>query len=413
MREQLYSTAVFEIERPNLDCAVEWWFINGSLSVPTLGKRIFMASFFRHNIFDNNGRFIKAAYSLLYSILNPETGENKTISRVNQGVIDRILELLEEKSRLDLDPDFFAVLKKELTLHGPTKPIELGETLSDESGETLNIDWGDFSLTQKENCFEVKIPLLEDGKSIVLNLYPETERFEFVTEKIPDSITGEMVYRCYPQLKLEGNVDGEKLIGQAWMDHQWGDTSWFLSETDGKKVLGWDWFGINLNDGSNIIIVNHKLAKTNEIVYTRSVLLKHGSTSKFLNDVKTSPVRFWESPATHIKYPVEWEIKIPDLDLTLNFKPTIDDQELYVLGTARALWEGEGSITGTINGNKISGRARGEFFGYGYIFDFQNYLKNLADRVDKRIEEFLPKEMDEKVIENYVGKPYWKTEPKA
>jgi hypothetical protein len=62
-------------------------------------------------------------------------------------------------------------------------------------------------------------------------------------------------------------------------------------------------------------------------------------------------------------------------------------------------------VTGTMAGREISGMARAEFYGYGYIFDFQNYLTTLADKVDKRLEEFLPKEMTEGDVQKFVGQP--------
>lgn len=413
MKEDLYTAIKLEVEKPNNDCSVEWWFYNGYFSGTTISKHYFMVSFFRHNTFNDDGKLQQTSYSLLYSLLNPETGENKTVSRIDDKVIDAVLKVLEEKSKPELDLDLYSVIKKELTEHDPPIPIELGKSICNNFTEALDIDWGDFSLKQIDEHFEIKLPLLEAERSISLKLYPLTERFDFVAGNEPESDSTELAYRCYPKLGLEGKVENQNLNGEAWMDHQWGNPSWFFSEREDKQVLGWDWFGINLDDGTDLVFVIHKLAKTKELVYKRAILMKPGGEIEYYKNVVTTPIKYWESPRTHIKYPIEWKLEVADIDLSLTFSPIAEDQEIQVLGLSRAIWEGAGNVAGQLNGKEIAGRGRGEFFGYGYIFDFQSYLKNLAEKVDKRIEELLPKVMTEDVIEKWVGKPYWKNEPNA
>ena len=157
----------------------------------------------------------------------------------------------------------------------------------------------------------------------------------------------------------------------------------------------------------------HKYAKTGKILHNTVAQLRKGEEPLFFYEVEANVLEHWVSPKTHIKYPVSWELKIPDLELSLIFTPDSKEQEIPVFGLARAIWEGSGHVGGTCKGKAITGRARGEFCGYGYIFDFQNYLTELADRVDKRIEEFFPKTMSEKTIQKFVGKPFWKNEPGA
>jgi geranylgeranyl pyrophosphate synthase len=110
---------------------------------------------------------------------------------------------------------------------------------------------------------------------------------------------------------------------------------------------------------------------------------------------------------------VEWRIEIPDLELDAVFEPLVDDQEIAILGISRAIWEGAGRVTGTMGGREISGRARGELSGYGFIFDFRQHLQVLVDKVDKRLQEFLPKQFDEAAVARFVGEPHWRHEPDA
>ena len=55
----------------------------------------------------------------------------------------------------------------------------------------------------------------------------------------------------------ELTLDGERLQveGIAWFDHQWGD---FVSVGGG----GWDWFAINLDDGTDITLLDRARTST-------------------------------------------------------------------------------------------------------------------------------------------------------
>src|SRR5262249_30529099 len=56
------------------------------------------------------------------------------------------------------------------------------------------------------------------------------------------------LYYSEPQLDVAGEltVDGRTLAvqGRAWLDHEWSDT---LLD---PEAVGWDWIGMNLDDGS-------------------------------------------------------------------------------------------------------------------------------------------------------------------
>lgn len=411
MEDQLTLPKGFKVETAHPESAVEWWFFNGFFEGETIGTRHFMVSFFRNNLAKKD-ESPRSGYSLLFSLLDPATGKNKVISQIDDAILSGFVDLLKEEKNHELDQDLFNVLLKEIDLHGPPSPIRLRKASGDLSGDEPNVHWEDFKLTQDEKCFEVKFPLLEDERSCSIQLHPETNRFSFDVDDGTEG-DGKVPYHCYPDLRLTGRAGDEEIFGKAWMDHQWGNKGWFISNQDQSKLLGWDWFGINLEDGTHLIVIIHKYAKTGEIINSTTVILEDGKPAQFVGGVTAIPLKHWESPKTHIKYPVCWEIEIESLDLSLTFKPTNHDQEIPVFGLARAIWEGSGTVTGTLKGEKVTGRARGEFCGYGYIFDFQDYLKELADRVDKRIEEFFPKQMDSATIKKFVGEPHWKNEPDA
>jgi len=377
-----------------------------------IGKRHFMISFFRNNIAKNEQR-PQSGWSLLFSILDPKTGQNRVVSQIDSKVQNAFVDLLKSEKNHDLDRDLLDVLLKEIELHGPPNPIRLKTATGDKSGKSLYIEWEDFLLRQRDGVFGIEFPLLEDDKNCSIQLYPESDLFSFDIGNGSGLDKDKVPYRCYPVLQLRGLVDGERITGQAWMDHQWDTQDWLVTRDKGNEILGWDWFGVNLDDGTNLIIILHRNAKTGEVFHSSTVFLKDGEQPVTLDHTAAEPTEFWESPDTHIKYPVSWKITNEYLELSLTFTPTVKNQEVPLFGLARSVWEGSGKVSGTLQGKSVKGRARAEFYGYGFIFDFQHYLERLAERIDQRIEEFFPKQMDEGVIRSFVGSPHWKNEPIA
>jgi predicted secreted hydrolase len=73
----------------------------------------------------------------------------------------------------------------------------------------------------------------------------------------------------------------------------------------------------------------------------------------------------WTSQATGATYPAGWTIALPDEDLTVELRPTVDDQELDTrASTGVVYWEGSASADGIRAGRPIGGRAYVELTGY-------------------------------------------------
>lgn len=391
---------------------VEWWFFQGNLFQADKHRFDFMLTFFRINVaLKDEPR--QEGFSILLSLLDLETHENFTLNQIDDNVMKAVFRRIEHLDETELDRDLINLLYSELKKHGPPKPIVLADGQVEIIPKPFEIKWNDVKIKQLEEEFLLEFSIPGKDQFFSLLMKPVYSRIVLESLERDRILNGQMGYATYPRLSLTGYFNNQKIGGNAWFDHQWGDHYWFVTDEKDTKILGWDWFGINLDDGTDIILSVHKKMKTNEVLLSNAFV--HYSDGELLeyNDVIITPIKFWESPKTHIKYPLICVIKVPKLNLELNFTPLIDDQEIQVIGSGRAIWEGAGRVSGKINGKEITGRARGEFHGYGYIFDFQNYLQTLADRVDKRIEEFFPKKFTNADVEKFVGKAFWQHEPEA
>jgi geranylgeranyl pyrophosphate synthase len=100
---------------------------------------------------------------------------------------------------------------------------------------------------------------------------------------------------------------------------------------------------------------------------------------------------------------VEWKISVPSLGGELIFEPLSDDQEIPVAGATRAIWEGAGRVTGFLGGRPVSGTARLELNGYGYVFQLADVLEHFSRRILRHIQDFFPEVPDEQYFEKCTG----------
>jgi predicted secreted hydrolase len=149
--------------------------------------------------------------------------------------------------------------------------------------------------------------------------------------------------------------------GTAWYDHQWGD---FISVGGG----GWDWFAVNLEDGTDLTISLVRDADGGyPLVYGTLVDVDGRATNldRAAFEIEADPARTWTSPATGATYPAGWTIRIPGEGLVIGLEPTVAGQELDTRATTGVVyWEGSQVVTATRNGSPLGGEAYVELTGY-------------------------------------------------
>ncbi|PKO88280.1 MAG: carotenoid 1,2-hydratase, partial [Betaproteobacteria bacterium HGW-Betaproteobacteria-12] len=145
-------------------------------------------------------------------------------------------------------------------------------------------------------------------------------------------------YYSRPQLAVAGSVmlAGRQLpvSGRAWLDHEWS------SELLHEGAQGWDWIGINLDDGGALMAFRLRQADGTPLWAAATWRPADGAVQVLATDaVSFLPQRQWRSPRTGIAYPVEWQLRIGARQFVLT--PLFDDQELDSRRSTGAIyWEG-------------------------------------------------------------------------
>jgi predicted secreted hydrolase len=144
-------------------------------------------------------------------------------------------------------------------------------------------------------------------------------------------------------------VDGRdyQVNGLSWMDHE------FFTHSLEANQSGWDWFSLQFDDGSELMLYRLRRKDGNVEPYSSGTYVDASGRTRHLRfeDFQIVPGRTWTSPATKGAYPVEWTVRVPSLQIDLRLATRLDMQELVGKSrTSPAYWEGAVEIQGTHTG---------------------------------------------------------------
>lgn len=169
-------------------------------------------------------------------------------------------------------------------------------------------------------------------------------------------------YYSYTRLATRGriNLDGRafNVAGNSWMDHEWG------SSALGPTLAGWDWFAVQLDDGRDLMFYRLRRHDGSADPLSAGVLVARDGSYRSLGaaDVSVAVTRHWTSPATGIRYPAGWQLRLRRERLALKIRPLLADQELNL---AVRYWEGAVRVGGSDAGRPTAGVGYVELAGYG------------------------------------------------
>jgi predicted secreted hydrolase len=198
-------------------------------------------------------------------------------------------------------------------------------------------------------------------------------------------------YYTRPRLETAGTltVDGEvrQVNGLSWMDHQWGDATTALD-------VGWDWLSLQLDDGTDLMVSVVWDAGSGEPIGKYGTLSPpagddagaDGTVYLTGDQITLTPTSSWTSPASGGEYPMGWRLSIDLLDnppgnlpgdpvghsgaafqgeLALTLEPVVENAEFPPSPFVPVdYWEGAVAVSGTRDGQLISGQGFVEMVGY-------------------------------------------------
>ncbi len=309
------------------DFRTEWWYVTGWLKTPRGEDLGFQVTFFRTRT--------------PYASDNPSAFAPRQLILAHAALADPKLGRLRHDQR--------------------AARSALGVAGADEGTTRTWIDaW---RLALEGNAYRAVIPARDFGLDLAFasDRAPLLQGTNGVSRKGPGE--GEAsYYYSRPGLTVTGSIERgagrEPVIGRAWLDHEWS------SQYMASGAAGWDWIGINLDDGGALMAFRMR-GKDGGVLYAGGTLMRPDGSTRALGpaEITFTPLRQWRSPRTGTSYPVS--IRVQAGDAAWRVEPLLDDQELDSrVSTATIYWEGavrvfrEGGVAGP------AGRGYLELTGY-------------------------------------------------
>ena len=172
-------------------------------------------------------------------------------------------------------------------------------------------------------------------------------------------------YYSFTRLITTGRltINGEQfdVTGTSWMDHE------FSSSDLGADQVGWDWFSIQLEDSTELMLYRMRLKDgSSDLASSGTAVLPDGRTRHLeVTDFQIESRGTWTSPESQATYPARWQLRFPALDLVLDVTPLLADQELRTSRSSQVTyWEGAVSVAGNKQGKPVKGHGYVELTGY-------------------------------------------------
>jgi predicted secreted hydrolase len=175
-----------------------------------------------------------------------------------------------------------------------------------------------------------------------------------------DAVGAASYYYSMPRLQATGTLtrDGRAMpvSGLAWLDREWGSGSL------GAQQQGWDWFALDLDDGSALMFYALRDRDGRRDPHSAGTFVDPaGHATQLANDdVQIDVQRHWTSPRGG-QYPAEWNLRVRSLRLQLQVTPLLADQEL---STQPRYWEGAVRTQGARGGVAVHAQGYVELVGY-------------------------------------------------
>jgi predicted secreted hydrolase len=145
-------------------------------------------------------------------------------------------------------------------------------------------------------------------------------------------------YYSLPHLAVGGTVQrggrAAQVNGTAWLDHEWSSS--YLD----PQASGWDWIGINLDDGGALMAFRMRDARGGTFWAGGSHRAPGKESRSFApGEIRFTVLRTWRSPRTGVTYPVAHRVDAGGSSYTI--EPMMDDQELDSRASVGTVyWEG-------------------------------------------------------------------------
>ncbi|SEA04363.1 Hydroxyneurosporene synthase (CrtC) [Thalassobacillus cyri] len=344
---------------PHASSNIEWWYAFTFLNSSRGSRYALMTSFFQVG----ESACSKGHY-LIYTLIDLDNKKQKNQSRIDNKLKRNMMFLYLPFYLLlhPFDTTMWRLYKSLIAGRIPRPHGLLRKAVIKQN--PLRLMYGKNSMTFEKEKEDFHLLLSEDGITADLHFQPRKPHALIGTDGKPD----DLYYYSFTQNKVSGKLHTHKGIesvsGEGWFDHQWGKDYSLV------KGTGWNWFGLQLDDGRELLL-NEMRSNDGETSSQMANVIEKDGTVRFTRNISFHPLKYWKSVKTNARYPIAWQITIPEFNIEIQTVPFFSNQEMLVLGPLQGIWEGAVSLTGKerlSNGavNHLTGEGFMELVGYAF-----------------------------------------------
>jgi predicted secreted hydrolase len=317
---------------PHFDYQTEWWYFTGNLEGVDGLHYGYQLTFFRRGLSPGleerqSTLASNQVYFAHFAITDVSGDQHTEVERFSRGA--ELLAGAQEQP--------FAVWLENWSLRS-----------LDSSGKVM-------ALSAADGDLELELEL-STQKNVVLHGH------EGLSQK-SDADGNASYYVSHTRLETVGQIaiNGESIevSGLSWFDHEWSTSAL------GEGAVGWDWFGLNLSDGRDLMLfLIRNRDGSIDSVSGGTLVERDGSTVRLEEgEIEINSLRAWTSPISDVEYPSGWTVSIPIAEIELRLEPLILDQEMNI---SIVYWEGAVRIEGSSAGIAVTGNGYVELTGYAH-----------------------------------------------
>lgn len=315
---------------PHPDFQTEWWYYTGNLTTPD-GRRFgYQLTFFRRGVVPPDQQLV----------------------RESSWAVEQVY--LAHFALSDIGDGGF---------HAYEKLARGAAGLAGARAEPYEVwlyDW----LVEEISPGTYRMAASQGGHAIELQLTdrkgPVLQGIDGYSQKGPEEGNASHYY-SQTRLETEGvvTVGGQNypVSGTSWMDHE------FSTSAFSEGVVGWDWFSIQLDDGSELMVYQFRRQDGTVGEFLSGMYIYPDGGTQYLSrdDFTIEVLDEWESPHSGATYPSGWMLKVLEIGADLEVLPLQLDQELNL---SYSYWEGAVALSGFVGDASVSGVGYVELTGY-------------------------------------------------
>jgi predicted secreted hydrolase len=328
------------------DVNIEWWYVNAHVTTDRGRHLALIGSFFRFGtgVSPLDGAPIPRAHYLIYAVTDLDRKTQRPYSLADAGMISLLRQfgpLLAAQNPHDKGVRAFLAGLNAGRLPAPHRRMAGAARVA---AAPFRLAYGRGNTLAATDAANTAFDLALDAGG------PDKIHLTLSARKPPMAVGGrgetglhsptDMYYFSLTRCAVGGTINtgaGPETItgGQGWFDHQWGN-SWVASGD------GWDWWGVQLDDGTDILFFRQRDLKTGRVFYPLATFMDKSGRQSVTRKIvfRPDPKALWKSPRSGVTYPLGWTVDFPDRNMRLSIRAAVQNQEMPILGPGAGIWEG-------------------------------------------------------------------------